>query len=150
MKSSVAFVPCRNDGKVILETLRTDAKMKGRIIESRPSMDIRINLEGNIGAVECSGLDLSQPATVRDLEVEMEEKITQSLESVIHKVQTEFKVDIFGFGEAFHRSHPKAWKEMKDAWNDRYFPNLKTHIQVDYKIRRTGTTSDSFLNDLKE
>ena len=39
---------------------------------------------------------------------------------------------------------------MKDEWEDRYFPSLETHIQVDYKIRRTGTTNDSFLNDIKE
>ncbi|WP_127590324.1 Ger(x)C family spore germination protein [Paenibacillus lautus] len=150
VKSSVDFIPCRNEGKVILETLRTDAKMKGRIVQSRPEMDITINIEGNIAAVECSGLDLSQPATVRDLEVEMEERLTQNLESVINKVQTEHKVDIFGFGEALRRSHPKAWKEMKEDWNDRYFPNLQTHIHVDYRIRRTGTTNDSILNDLKE
>ncbi|MFB4324152.1 Ger(x)C family spore germination protein [Priestia sp. BR_2] len=150
VKSSVAFIPCRNDGKVVVETLRTDSKIKGRFVESRPEMDIMIRLEGNIGAVECSGLDLTQPATVRDLEVEMEENITQSLESVINKVQDELKVDIFGFGEAFRRSHPKAWKAMEEEWNDRYFPNLETHIHVDYKIRRTGTTNDSFLNDLKE
>ncbi|MEC0201225.1 Ger(x)C family spore germination protein [Paenibacillus lautus] len=150
VKSSVDFIPCRNEGKVILETLRTDAKMKGRIVQSRPEMDITINIEGNIAAVECSGLDLSQPATVRDLEVEMEERLTQNLESVINKVQTEHKVDIFGFGEALRRSHSKAWKEMKEDWNDRYFPNLQTHIHVDYRIRRTGTTNDSILNDLKE
>lgn len=150
VKSSVDFIPCRNEGKVILETLRTDAKMKGRIVQSRPEMDITINMEGNIGSVDCSGLDLSQPATVRDLEVEMEERLTQNLESVINKVQTEHKVDIFGFGEALRRSHPNAWKGMKEDWNDRYFPNLQTHIHVDYRIRRTGTTNDSILNDLKE
>ena len=120
------------------------------MVQSRPEMDIRINMEGNIGSVECGGLDLSQPDTVRDLEVQMEERLTQSLEAVIAKVQTEHKVDIFGFGEAFRRAHPKAWKGMKDEWEDRYFPSLETHIQVDYKIRRTGTTNDSFLNDIKE
>ncbi|MCT1400618.1 Ger(x)C family spore germination protein [Paenibacillus sp. p3-SID867] len=151
VKSSVDFIPCRrNDGKVIVETLRSETKLKGRMVQSRPEMDIRINMEGNIGSVECGGLDLSQPDTVRDLEVQMEERLTQSLEAVIAKVQTEHKVDIFGFGEAFRRAHPKAWKGMKDEWEDRYFPSLETHIQVNYKIRRTGTTNDSFLNDIKE
>ena len=71
------------------------------MVQSRPEMDIRINMEGNIGSVECGGLDLSQPDTVRDLEVQMEERLTQSLEAVIAKVQTEHKVDIFGFGKLF-------------------------------------------------
>ncbi|EHB68243.1 MULTISPECIES: Ger(x)C family spore germination protein [Paenibacillus] len=150
VKSSVSFIPCKNEGKIIIETLRTDSKLKGRIVESRPEMDIRINMEGNIGAVECSGLDLSEPATVRELEAEMEENLKRSLESVVDKVQSKFKVDIFGFGEAFRRSHPREWKEMEKTWNERYFPNLKTNIHVDYKIRRTGTTNDTFLNDIKE
>lgn len=152
VKSSAGFIPCKdkNEGKIVVETLRTEAKMKGSIVNDRPEMDIKIRLEGNIGAVECSGLDLSQPSTVRELEAEMEKDIKQSLEAIVEKVQTELKVDIFGFGEALRRSHPKAWKEMKEAWNDRYFPNLETRIHVDYKIRRTGTTNDTFLNDLKE
>ncbi|CAM3667479.1 MULTISPECIES: Ger(x)C family spore germination protein [Paenibacillus] len=152
VKSSVGFIPCKdkNEGKIVIETLRTEAKMKGSIVNDRPEMDIKIRLEGNIGAVECSGLDLSQPATVRELEAEMEKDIKQSLEAIVEKVQTELKVDIFGFGEALRHSHPRAWKRMKEAWNDRYFPNLETRIHVDYKIRRTGTTNDTFLNDIKE
>jgi len=152
VKSSVGFIPCKDkdEGKIIVETLRTQAKMKGSMVNGRPEMDVKIRMEGNIGAVECSGLDLSQPATVKELEAEMEEDLKRSLESVVDKVQKDLKVDIFGFGEALRRSHPREWREMKEAWNDRYFPNLETHIHVDYKIRRTGTTNDTFLNNLKE
>lgn len=150
VKSSVGYVSCRNKGKVVLEVLRTDTKLKGRLVDSRPELDIKVSLEGNIGSVECSGLDLSDPSTIRQLEVDMEEKVTKILEDVIDKVQTEHKVDIFGFGEAFHRSHPKTWKRIEEEWDDRYFTSLVTHVSVDYKIRGTGTTNDSFLNDLKE
>lgn len=107
-------------------------------------------VEANVASVECKGLDLTKPETVTELETGMEEKATGILESVIAKVQKEYKVDIFGFGEVFRRSHPRMWTKIKEDWNEGYFPNLKTHIQVDYTIRRTGTTGNSFLNDLKE
>ncbi|MEK5480121.1 Ger(x)C family spore germination protein [Paenibacillus sp. FSL R5-0407] len=150
VKSSVSFERCKNQGKVVLETLGTNTKTKGKIVDSRPEMDIKVYVEANVASVECKGLDLTKPETVTELETGMEEKATGILESVIAKVQKEYKVDIFGFGEVFRRSHPRMWTKIKEDWNEGYFPNLKTHIQVDYTIRRTGTTGNSFLNDLKE
>ncbi|RCX13282.1 spore germination protein KC [Fontibacillus phaseoli] len=150
VKSSVNHVKCRDQGKVVLETLRTSAKVKGSMVKSRPHINIRFSAEGNVGSVECSGLDLTKPETIQKLETEMEQMTVRLIETVIQKVQTEYKVDIFGFGEAIRRSNPKAWKSMKEDWDERYFPNLPVHIQVDYHIRRTGTISDSFLNEIRE
>ncbi|WP_410771407.1 Ger(x)C family spore germination protein [Fontibacillus sp. BL9] len=150
VKSSVNHISCGDHGKVVLESLRTRAKVKGSLIQSRPRIDIKFSAEGNVGSVECSNLDLTKPETIRKLEAEMEQKTIQIMEAVIRKVQTQFKVDIFGFGEALRRSNPKAWKTMKEDWDERYFPDLPVHIQVDYQIRRTGTTTDSFLNEIRE
>lgn len=150
VKSSVGFERCKNQGKVVLEILRTNTKTKGKIVDSRPEMDIKLYVEANVASVECQGLDLTKPETITELETRMEEKVTGLLESVIAKVQKEYKVDIFGFGEVLRRSHTRVWAKMKEDWNEYYFPNLKTHIQVDYTIRRNGTTGNSFLNELKE
>lgn len=150
LKSAVNYVPCRDGGKVVLETIRMESKLKGRLVDSRPELDIKVDLEGNVGSVECKGLDLHDPATIDLLEVEMEDKLTKTLHNVIDKVQTEHKVDIFGFGEAIRRSYPKAWRNMGSDWDERYFTSLKTHVIVNYKIRGTGTIYDSFLNDIKD
>ena len=59
------------------------------------------------------------------------------------KQAQENKSDIFGFGDALHRSNPKAWKKMKSQWNDVYFPEVKTDISVDAFIRRSGLRNNA-------
>ncbi|MNN09369.1 Spore germination protein A3 precursor [compost metagenome] len=103
-----------------------------------------------MGEVECSDLDLTKVSTIYDLQKRSEEKIAGVMESAIKKAQKSYKADIFGFGEAIHRSNPKAWKSLKQNWDNEYFPELPVTIKVDFKIRRLGTTGSSFLNEIKK
>lgn len=75
------------------------------------------------------------------MEEKEELKIKEDIENTIRKVQEEYKSDIFGFGEAIHRSNPEMWNLLKKDWDDREFPDLKVHTEVDVKIRRLGTTT---------
>lgn len=150
VKSSVAFVSCGDKGKVTLETIRSDTKVTGKVIDSNPEIEIKAYVEGNVGAVECKGLDLTQTKSIEELETKMENKAEQLMKSVVAKVQEEYKVDFFGFGEAIRRSNPGFWKRVKQDWNERYFPNLPVRVKVDYHIRRTGITNNTFINDIEE
>ena len=49
----------------------------------------------------------------------MKETINQTIETV----QKQYKSDIFGFGEAIHRSNPKEWKKIKKQWGMKNFLN---------------------------
>ncbi|WP_338015880.1 Ger(x)C family spore germination C-terminal domain-containing protein [Paenibacillus mesophilus] len=57
-------------------------------------------------------------------------------------------MDIFGFGEVFHRTEPKAWKKVRENW-DAQFADLPVNVNVDIRIRRLGTINNSFLEELK-
>lgn len=148
VKSTVGHLSCPESGKLSMEVIRSDAKMKGKVINGKPQIDIIVRLEQNIGDVECA-IDLSKLETIAELESLSEKAVKRNIEAVIHKAQKKFKTDILGFGEAIHRSSPKAWRELKKDW-DKEFVNLKVHIQVDAKIRRLGTISKSFQDKLKE
>lgn len=150
VKSSVDFIPCGKEGRVALETIRSETKVTGRMVQSEPEVNIKLSIEGNVGSVECRDVDMTDQQTVKEFETEMEERTMELLTTTISKAQKELKVDIFGFGESFRRSDPQAWKKIKQDWNDRYFPNLKPHIEIEYKIRRIGTTTDSLLKHVKE
>ncbi|WP_435923590.1 Ger(x)C family spore germination protein [Paenibacillus sp. DYY-L-2] len=150
VKSSVDFVSCGKEGRVALETIRSKTKVTGKMVESEPQMNIKLSIEGNVGSVECKDVDMTDQRTVKKFETEMEKRTLELLKTTINKAQKELNVDIFGFGEAFRRSDPKAWKKIRQDWNTRYFPNLATHIEVNYKIRRIGTTTDSLLKHVKE
>lgn len=150
VQSSVGSVSCDGQGKVALETIRTDTKVKGKIAGSRPEIEIKVYVEGNVGDVECKGLDLTRTKSINELETKMEKRAEQMMTSVVTKVQKQYKVDIFGFGEAIRRADPGYWKQIKQDWDEQYFPRLRVRVKVDYHIRRTGTTNNSFINNMEE
>lgn len=78
----------------------------------------------------------------------MEEEIKRQIENSVQHMQKE-QADIFGFGEAVHRSDPKVWKELKKEWNNDYFPELKVNVKVDTYVRRSGLRNKSFLNEIE-
>ncbi|RIE05272.1 Ger(x)C family spore germination protein [Cohnella faecalis] len=150
VRNSVGHIGCPNGGKVTLEITRAHSSVKGTMIGERPRIEIGVRIEGSVGEVECAGLDLTKSATLFDLEKRAEHKVTEIMESVVEKAQKTYESDIFGFGEAIHRTDPQAWKTLKEHWDDRHFVHLPVTINVDFKIRRVGTVGDSFLNKLKE
>ncbi len=66
----------------------------------------------------------------------------------IKKVQQDFKVDSFGFGEVIHRSNPQEWKKLQKSWNQS-FVNLTVSVKCNTKIRQLGKVSNSFLKEME-
>lgn len=147
IKSTVVNVPCQN-GKVSIETVRSKTSVEGKIENGKPKIHITINSEGNIGEVQCE-IDLSNQESLHKLEEEYQNNIKDKVEEAILNVQEEYHSDIFGFGEVFHRSDPKAWKRYEQNW-DEEFSNLEFTVQVEGKIRRLGTITESFQNETRE
>lgn len=150
VKSTVMFVRCPDNGKVVIEFLRSKTKVKGKVVDGRPQIDIQVTAEGNVGAAGCKNLDLTDPSTVPDLEKKIEEKLIEFIEVTIEKAKTEFKTDIFGFGEAVRRDNPQAWKTLKKNWNDEYFTGLPVNIKTDFIIRRIGMITNPVTEQMKE
>jgi spore germination protein KC len=89
----------------------------------------------------------SIPAIIDTTEVDrinkqVEEYITESVKTAIHKTQKELSADIFGFGQKIYRKYPKYWLENKDHWND-IFPNIIINVEVKANLIDTGNTLNS-------
>ncbi|WP_156411048.1 Ger(x)C family spore germination protein, partial [Paenibacillus sp. Soil787] len=148
VKSTVGDVACPEGGKVSLEVIRSKTEVKGKLENGKPRIDANIRIEANVGGVECY-IDLTKTKTIDELEKITEQKVQGFIEETIKKVQKKYKVDIFGFGEVIHRSEPNYWKKVKSEW-DQVFVNLPVDVNVDVKIRRLGTVSNSFLEEMKK
>jgi len=149
VKSTVVEVACPKGGKLGVEVVRTKEKVKGKIGKyERPQIAIELRVEANVADVECD-IDLSRNQSIYELEKRTEQEIKNVIEAAVQKAQEKYKVDIFGFGEVFYRSEPKAWKKMKKDW-DEQFADLPVNVKVDVKIRRLGTITKSFQDKLKE
>ncbi|MGG4219338.1 Ger(x)C family spore germination protein [Paenibacillus jamilae] len=150
VQSSVGYVACPRGGKIVSEIIRTQTTVKGSSYRGEPQIHIKMQVEANVGEVECTGLDLTKVETIHDIEKKEEEKIEDIMKSAVNKAQKSYKTDIFGFGEAIHRAAPKTWNTLKKNWDEEHFTELPVTIKVDFKIRRLGTIGSSFMNDMKE
>ena len=147
IKKTVGYVECDGGGTVTVEIIRSKTDMKGTIENGQPNIKIEVISEANISDVECP-IDLSNSESVHDIEKKMNKKIEENILNTVEKAK-ELKSDIFGFGEVIGRDEPKEWKSLKKNW-DENFIETNVEVKVDLKIRRIGTTSESFQEEKEE
>lgn len=147
--SSAGSIPCpESEGKVVIETLRSKTRLGAEVENGEPVIRIAIKNTSTISEVSCK-LKLNDPETFRQLERQVRGRYMQIMDDVIEKAKTEYKYDIFGFGNVLYKTHPKQWRQFKADWDER-FRRLKVVYDIKVYIRRFGTTNDSFLNGIEE
>jgi spore germination protein KC len=145
VSSTVGHVACPHGGNVAMEVIRSKAKMKGSVKNGRPRLAVELRVEQNVGEVQCR-IDLTRVKAVQDLEKSAEQALKEILDRSIKAAQSKYKTDFFGFGNAIHRSDPGAWKSLKKEW-DKLFEDAVVDVTVKVKIKRTGTVTNSFLEE---
>jgi spore germination protein KC len=124
------------DEAIVYELIRQKTKVMARMEKGKPIVSIKVQAEGNIGEARVP-IDLTNPDVLLKVEKVMEKEIKKEISMAVKQAQKN-RSDIFGFGEALHRTNPKEWKKIATKWNDIYFPEVKIDIVVDAFIRRTG------------
>jgi spore germination protein KC len=147
VRSTVGHIPCEKKGELVVEIIRSKTKIKGRVVNGKPKIDILVSSEANIGEVSCH-VDLTKPDAITQLEKNTDKVNVDTVKNAINKAK-ELGVDVFGFGEVIHRTDPKAWKSLKNNW-DEEFVQVPVTIHSEFKIRRTGAVNQSFLQQEKE
>lgn len=140
VNNSAGHVNCPNDGKVALEVIRSKSRIKGKIVDGEPRINVELFVEENVGEVQCA-LDLTKQENLKRIEELGEEKLTRILESAIEKAKKN-KADIFGFGEAIEDANPAQWTRLQKDWDER-FARLNVSVSVRVKLRRLGTITNS-------
>lgn len=117
------------------------SQVKPYLNNGKITVRIKISAEGNISEHR-STHKIAQQMPM--LEKEFAAKIEEQIRMVLKKAQTDYKADIFGFGEYVHRKYKKEWHEKYEKeWGEKYFPKIKVLIDVKAKIRGTGMIVDS-------
>ncbi|WP_127530367.1 Ger(x)C family spore germination protein [Paenibacillus kobensis] len=143
--STVANVTCMDsDDKFVVEVLGAKTKMQPSIRSGKPYMTMKIDVRANVGEMHCM-MDLSKPKDMYKLQTEAAKRLNQVIMSGIRHVQQRYGVDIYGFGEAFHRKYPKDWHRWKADWNQR-FEDMPVEIQIHYQLGKFGKIISPFDN----
>lgn len=113
-----------------------------------PRLKVNIYGEARVNNMECIR-DLSKTSTFKEFEKASSKYIANMVKESIEKVQKEFKVDIYGFGEALERQHYQKAKEVLDNWDDE-FSRGEVDVTVRVSLRRAGIRSKSFLSEIPD
>lgn len=148
IKSTVGDLACPGGGKMVIEVIRSDTKVKGFVEKGKPRIEVKSRIEANVGEMACH-LDLTKTNNIAEIEKIASKRVQDLMNQTVSKVQKLYKVDIFGFGEAVHRANATAWKAWKKDW-DAQFAKLPVDCKVEVKIRRLGTVSNSFLQEMNK
>jgi spore germination protein KC len=103
---------------------------------ARPRFNVIIEAEGDM-LEQQSREDLATPEKIKALEGAMAGEIRKKATGALEKAQRVYGVDIFGFGDAFHRKYKKEWRKLKNRW-DREFTRAEVNISVKARVRDTG------------
>ncbi|WP_394231483.1 Ger(x)C family spore germination protein [Niallia oryzisoli] len=144
ISTTVGYIECDGGGTVTIETVRSKTDMKGLFENNTPKIKIQVTTEADIADVECP-VDIANTEAITDLEKQFNKKTETIILKSIEKAK-KMKSDIFGFGEALGRTDAKRWEELKHGW-DEEFTKLDIDVEVDIKIRRTGTITESFQKE---
>lgn len=148
VKSTIGIMDCPKGGQLAFEVIRSKTDVKGKLAEGKPAVDVKLRLEMNVGEVNCR-IDLTKPQTIAEIKKIADQTVKKFIDEAIAKMQKQYKVDIFGFGQAIHRAEPKLWKKIGKDW-DAHFVKLPVNVTVDTRIRRLGTVSNSFIEEMKK
>lgn len=128
-------------GKMIsTEILKSTTRLKPQIINGSLVMEINVEVSSALEDVEASVPVIPVNNTTK-LDEAQKMAVVDSIQSALDKALQEYQVDVFGFGEAFHRQYPKQWDTLKKQWPE-LLPAIQTKIVVKSTIRHTNLLSD--------
>ena len=133
-----------NEGNSSINLTKIDCDIKPKFNKYN-QVSFTVNLKG-VGTLQesNSGLDMTYTKNLNLLEKKFEKKAQKHVQQTIKKVQKEYGMDIFGFGEVIHRKNPVRWKSLKDHW-EQTFPDTTITVKADIKINRIGMEGPAVL-----
>ncbi|WP_312643647.1 Ger(x)C family spore germination protein [Hydrogenoanaerobacterium sp.] len=111
-------------------------KTKVKPVKQDGELSIEIETQTDMSIEQISA---NNKMTQQEFEDVFTAQLEQKMIGVIHKVQKDFKVDIFGFGNMINQKNPKLWEEYQSNW-DETFKTLKVKVKSKVEVKSSGTT----------
>ncbi len=137
--SLVMKQPDNTDTDVSLEIFKSKTKINSTYQNESFTMDINIDTVVAIDEVAGTKNFIDEPGRSK-LEKDAEQLLKTRIEILLKKVQTNYKSDIFGFGDIIKRQHPDIWKSIPYT-DEKVFSKMQFNVNVDLTIKGSGKIS---------
>ncbi|MCL6635944.1 MAG: Ger(x)C family spore germination protein, partial [Peptococcaceae bacterium] len=128
--------PAEPDKAISLNIIRGSTEVDPQYDGETVRFRVKLMVEGDVMEQQ-STEELGKPEMVKLLDEVVAAEVEEKARSALARAQEEYGVDIFNFGEAFHRKYKKDWKMLKDRW-DEVFSAAEVEFEVNARVRRTG------------
>ncbi|NLL39792.1 MAG: Ger(x)C family spore germination protein [Clostridiales bacterium] len=112
--------------------------------KKKAKLDVKIKMDISVMQAD-ENLDVTDFENLKALEDRFNKQIRDEVLRAIKKAQTEFKSDIFGFGNAMHADRPGEWKKFRANW-DESFSDADINIRIQSSINRSGLIKKTIKN----
>ncbi|MFB7139745.1 Ger(x)C family spore germination protein [Gottfriedia sp. NPDC056225] len=128
----------KSDGPTWFQIELMKSKVTPHIKGNKITFDVKIESEGRIAEYWNPKLrPVFEEKNVKKIEKATEKEVTNIVDNVTKKLQTEYKTDVAGFGNQVRIHYPKKWKKMSGNW-DELFSKAKINYDVNITIRDYG------------
>jgi spore germination protein len=125
----------RDNEPITYEIKSMKSKTKVHVNDGKIAFHVSIKTEGRLIEIWNSrGHYTKDESNIKDVEGLFKAKLKQTIDELMHKLQSVYKVDVAGFGEALALKNPRLWKSVKEDWDDVF---SKTEVTFDYELSIT-------------
>ena len=112
------------------------SSIRVKIEKGKPKINMNLKLSVDVKAVQ-SDNDYNDPKKAAELKAAYKDYISNGLKTLLEKVTTEYKSDIFGFGKLAKQNFLTIDEWEKAKWQE-IFPQSEYDLNVDVEIMRRG------------
>lgn len=147
VKSTVGSAVCPSGtGRFAVEVQTSESKILPLVRNGKPVVKIIIYIIGNVAENACM-LDLALEKNFLELQQAGKKQVLTIIKNGVHRVQSKYGVDIFGFGQAFHYKYARKWREWRGDW-DLTFKRLPVEVELHYQLNQVGSIQSNFVSKL--
>ena len=136
----ISFPVSREDDSVSLEIKGCKTDVDVSFKNEKAFVTLSIDIKLNVMEIK-SQLSISQKSERKDLEQQTAAFLQTSITDFFKDVQTQNKIDIFGFGRQLYQKNPDLWESIEDDWNE-LFQDAVIQVKVNAKIQSAGVLKD--------
>lgn len=130
------------DGQPLTYELKSmESKMESIVEGERISFRVNLSTEGRM--IETwNDESTSSSQSAKQVEELIEEELSLRMQTLMDKLQKQYKADVGSFGERLAIQHPQVWRKVKDNWDDVF-----SQVEVDFHYKVKVTDFGSFSED---
>lgn len=134
-QTGFAFPLPDNAGRVSVRVNRVNTQVKVTMKQGTPHIQIRIRGEGQLNSLD-SDLPIQHVKGYQRLEQALSAFLEEQVLHTIGRVQQQYGVDIFGFGEKLYRHRYREFQPIRKEWNALF---VRAKVEVKVSIGVTGS-----------